>query len=62
MGENSETQLDPPAADAGARKLPAGHGDDYGSPTTQQLRIVGKRRRDAEEKLQHHLQEARLKH
>lgn len=32
-----------------------------GSPTTQQMRTVGERRRDAEEKLEHHLQEARHK-
>ncbi|MBT2532730.1 hypothetical protein J7E83_11460 [Arthrobacter sp. ISL-48] len=31
------------------------------SPTTQQLRTVGQRRRDAEEKLEHHLEEARHK-
>jgi hypothetical protein len=31
------------------------------SPTTQQMRSVGQRRRDAEEKLEHHLQEARHK-
>jgi hypothetical protein len=32
-----------------------------GSPTTEQMRIVGRRRRDAEEKLEHHLEEARHK-
>ena len=32
-----------------------------GSPTTQQMRTVGQRRREAEEKLQHHLQEAKEK-
>ena len=32
-----------------------------GSPTTQQMRTVGQRRRDAEEKLEHHLEEARHK-
>jgi hypothetical protein len=31
------------------------------APTTQQMRTVGQRRRDAEEKLEHHLQEARHK-
>lgn len=38
-----------------------GHQDQgyVGSPTTQQLRIVGQRRRDAEEKLEHHLEKAR---
>ena len=29
------------------------------APTTQQIRIVGQRRREAEEKLAHHLEEAR---
>jgi hypothetical protein len=34
--------------------------DGYGgSPTTEQMRTVGQRRRDAEEKLEHHLEEAR---
>lgn len=38
------------------------HQDGYvGSPTTQQMRTVGQRRRDAEEKLEHHLEEARHK-
>ncbi|MET1065170.1 MAG: hypothetical protein ABWX85_09400 [Arthrobacter sp.] len=32
-----------------------------GSPTTQQMRTVGQRRRDAEEKLEHHLEETRRK-
>jgi hypothetical protein len=32
-----------------------------GSPTTQQMRTVGQRRRDAEEKLEQHLEEARHK-
>lgn len=32
-----------------------------GSPTTQQMRTVGQRRREAEEKLEHHLEEARHK-
>jgi len=33
----------------------------HAAPTTQQIRTVGQRRRDAEEKLEHHLQEARHK-
>ena len=34
----------------------------YGaSPTTEQMRSVGQRRRDAEEKLEHHLEEVRHK-
>ena len=38
------------------------HQDGYvGSPSTQQMRIVGQRRRDAEEKLEHHMEKARHK-
>ena len=33
----------------------------HAAPTTQQIRTVGQRRRDAEEKLEQHLQEARHK-
>ncbi|WP_395402215.1 hypothetical protein ACHMXB_01625 [Arthrobacter sp. UC242_113] len=33
----------------------------HAAPTTQQMRTVGQRRRDAEEKLELHLQEARHK-
>ena len=32
------------------------------SPTTQQLRTVGRRRREAEEKLEHHIEAVRHKH
>jgi hypothetical protein len=32
------------------------------SPTTQQLRTAGRRRREAEEKLEHHIETARHKH
>jgi hypothetical protein len=38
------------------------HQHAHAAPTTQQMRTVGQRRRDAEEKLEHHLQEARHKH
>lgn len=37
------------------------HQHAHAVPTTQQMRTVGQRRRDAEEKLEHHLQEARHK-
>ena len=41
---------------------PSHHLEGYaGSPTTQQMRTVGQRRRDAEEKLEQHLEEARHK-
>ena len=46
-------------------EAPREHGHDWegyvGSPTTQQMRTVGQRRRDAEEKLEHHLEMARHK-
>lgn len=37
------------------------HQHAHAAPTTQQMRTVGQRRRDAEEKLEHHLDEARQK-
>ncbi|HJV98303.1 MAG TPA: hypothetical protein VJ617_04330 [Arthrobacter sp.] len=37
------------------------HQHAHAAPTTQQMRTVGQRRRDAEEKLEHHLDEARHK-
>ncbi|WP_457963934.1 hypothetical protein M1E17_20990 [Arthrobacter sp. D1-29] len=41
---------------------PSHHVEGYaGTPNTQQMRTVGQRRRDAEEKLEHHLEEARHK-
>ncbi|WP_458780450.1 hypothetical protein [Arthrobacter sp. D3-16] len=44
----------------GARDL-GPHQHAHAAPSTQQMRTVGQRRRDAEEKLEHHLQEARHK-
>ncbi|MCB5291971.1 hypothetical protein [Arthrobacter sp. SO3] len=46
---------DGPAQDLGP------HQHAHAVPTTQQLRTVGQRRREAEEKLEHHLDEARHK-
>jgi hypothetical protein len=37
------------------------HQHAHAAPTTQQIRTVGQRRREAEEKLEHHLDEARHK-
>jgi hypothetical protein len=34
------------------------HQHAHAAPTTQQMRTVGQRRRESEEKLEHHLQEA----
>ncbi|MBT2551232.1 hypothetical protein [Arthrobacter sp. ISL-65] len=45
-------------------EFPPDHGPHlhaHAAPTTQQMRTVGQRRRDAEEKLEQHLQEARQK-
>lgn len=54
--------------DAFMSDIHQGHPHDLGphqhahtAPTTQQMRTVGQRRRDAEEKLEHHLEEARHK-
>ncbi len=62
MGENTERRVDSSAVIGQMKAVQPGHVDAYGSPITQQMRIVGQRRRDAEEKLEHHLQEARAKH
>ncbi len=40
---------------------PGPHLHAHTAPTTQQIRTVGQRRREAEEKLEQHLQEARQK-
>jgi hypothetical protein len=50
MSENKNGNLRNPGRHRHAHATP---------PTTQQMRTVGERRRDAEEKLEHHLQEAR---
>ncbi|QCO98145.1 hypothetical protein FCN77_11080 [Arthrobacter sp. 24S4-2] len=47
-------------AHEGIHDVPQGRGD-WGTPITRQLRTVGRRRRDAELKLEQHLQEARHK-
>jgi hypothetical protein len=51
----------PLAATASPLKRGPDHGIYAGSPATQVLRTVGRRRRDAEAKLEHHLEEARHK-
>lgn len=45
----------------GAARDPGPHQHAHAAPSTQQMRTIGQRRRDAEEKLEHHLQEARHK-
>ena len=59
MGENTES---PAALPSGPAALRGSHHRDvegYGNPITQQLRIIGQRRREAEEKLDRHLRDAR---
>jgi hypothetical protein len=62
MGENTEPRM---AMPSGPERLKGTHHrdvDGYGNPITQQLRIIGQRRREAEEKLDRHLQDARKSH
>ncbi|WP_284978748.1 hypothetical protein [Arthrobacter sp. fls2-241-R2A-200] len=49
MGEHEQGQ---PAVPTGAAS------EDRGDPTTQQIRTIGQRRREAERKLDQHLEEA----
>lgn len=59
MGENTELSRDLPSIPRLNKKTPARGFDWYGNPVTDQLRVVGQRRREAEEKLDRHLQDAR---
>jgi hypothetical protein len=64
MSYMNESQLPgaPPPSPSGAgnHEHPA-HAGNHGILSTQQLRTVGRRRRDAEEKLEQHQQDARDK-
>lgn len=62
MDENTESGVAPSPVTGPVKTVHSGHLDSFGNPITQQMRIIGQRRRDAEEKLEHHLQEARAKH
>lgn len=60
----SETQDQKLASPAASRNLPREKGiptEEYGHPTTHQMRIVGQRRTDAEAKLERQQREARSK-
>lgn len=59
MSENINPH--PPHSNPGgtARARHPGHSVRHENPTTQQMRIVGQRRAEAEEKLAHHLEQAR---
>jgi hypothetical protein len=61
MNENAEHRPDPPAPDDTATHGQFAHADDYGNPTTHQMRIIGRRRTDAEAKLEQRQREARTK-
>lgn len=71
MSENTEPSPENPTADqpgteqAGPdgeeKKAPAERPDDQSAPSTHQMRTVGQRRRDSEEKLEQHQKEARDK-
>ena len=60
MNANHHEETVPTGPHTGRNNVP--HGTDAGgTPITRQLRTVGQRRRDAEFKLQQHLQQARRK-
>lgn len=62
MGETVEPRLEFPAKPRPLKSAPGRGIDGYGNPITEQLRIVGQRRREAEEKLDRHLKDARTRH
>jgi len=61
MSENTGPDPDPAHGTPGGteRARHPGHPFRRENLTTQQMRIIGKRRKDAEEKLAHHLEQAR---
>ncbi|MEV7607142.1 hypothetical protein AB0N65_17040 [Paenarthrobacter sp. NPDC089322] len=59
MGEEDKTRPDVPAS-AGSEERGTWL-DDAVSPNTQQMRTIGQRRREAERKLDQHLEEAKHK-
>ncbi|AOT05765.1 hypothetical protein ASPU41_20820 (plasmid) [Arthrobacter sp. U41] len=62
MSESENNGPAPPATDGGGRndRAPASR-EHQAAPPTQGMRTVGQRRRDAEQKLEEHQQEARHK-
>lgn len=62
MGENTKSRSALPSGSEGAKSTHLRDVEGYGNPITQQLRIIGQRRREAEEKLERHLQDARKKY
>jgi len=61
MSENAEHRPDPQAPDDTATHGQFTHPDDYGNPSTHQMRIIGRRRTDAEAKLEQRQRETRTK-
>ena len=59
MGENTESRVALPSGSEATRGSHHRDVEGYGNPITQQLRIIGQRRREAEEKLDRHLRDAR---
>jgi len=59
MSEMTDPHLPNDSPPGTARARPAGHAVRHENPTTQQMRIIGQRRTEAEEKLAHHLEQAR---
>ncbi|WP_211881945.1 hypothetical protein [Pseudarthrobacter albicanus] len=62
MSESENNGAAPPATDGAGRNDPAPASREHqAAPPTQGMRTVGERRRDAEQKLEEHQQEARHK-
>lgn len=59
MSENPEPYLRHGGAGGTARARQPGPAVRHENPTTQQMRIIGQRRAEAEEKLAQHLEQAR---
>ncbi|MDQ0820845.1 hypothetical protein QFZ69_001724 [Arthrobacter sp. V1I7] len=59
MSENTDPHPPDGVPGGTARARQPGHSVRHENPTTQQMRIVGQRRAEAEEKLAHHLEQAR---
>jgi hypothetical protein len=61
MNESELPGAPPPSSSGPGNHEHPAHAGNHGILSTQQLRAVGRRRRDAEEKLEQHQQDARHK-
>jgi hypothetical protein len=61
MSKNARSGPEPPAPDAAEKQAQGEAKGEQTAPPTGQIRTVGQRRRDSEEKLEKHQQEARHK-